>query len=142
MYIPKRKTQNNKKAKSAPKFTPYEKTKLSQKTTRTSLKITRVKTHKLKAKVPVETEATVTDTTPVEIAIIEPENEAVEEAVEAVEETPSVEIIEEPSIETEESLDLQSMTKKQLIELAKTHKVTYKNLVKADLIEALEIVLN
>jgi len=36
---------------------------------------------------------------------------------------------------------LESLTKKQLIEVAKVEKVTYKNLTKAELLEALYIVM-
>ena len=51
------------------------------------------------------------------------------------------EAVVESVVEEEESLDLGSLTKKQLIEVAKKEKVTYKNLTKAELVEALSIVL-
>lgn len=59
--------------------------------------------------------------------------------VETVEEIEASDV-EEPS--EEELLDLSSLTKKQLIEVAKEQKVTYKNLNKTELIEALTIVMD
>ena len=64
-----------------------------------------------------------TDQATVEIALVD--------EVEVVEDEKSV----------EEKLDLDSMTKKQLIEVAKQEKVSYKNLTKPELLEALTIVL-
>lgn len=85
--------------------------------------------------------------------LVEEKAITVEEEVIKVEETPIVEessieesVVEEPTIEEpaeeEEKLDLSSMTKKQLIAVAQKEKVTYKNLSKADLLEALQILLD
>lgn len=71
---------------------------------------------------------------------------SVDEALE-VKETLVAETIEETFVEEteelseEETLDLSALTKKQLIEVAKEQKVTYKNLNKTELIEALTIVM-
>lgn len=62
------------------------------------------------------------------------------EVKEEVETTVVEEAAEEDKVE-EEKLDLGSLTKKQLIEVAKEHKVRYKNLTKDDLISALSIVV-
>jgi hypothetical protein len=72
---------------------------------------------------------------------------SVEEALELT--TAPTEVVEEVveevvAVETEaseETVDLESLTKKQLIEVAKVEKVTYKNLTKAELLEALYIVM-
>lgn len=66
-------------------------------------------------------------------------DEVLEVTEEAVVETAPIEDAETESVE--EQLDLESMTKKQLIEVAKQQKVTYKNLTKPELLEALTIVL-
>ena len=74
------------------------------------------------------------------------ESPIIEEApiIEEVEDVVAEEIAEEePSVEeAEEKLDLTSMTKKQLIAVAQKEKVTYKNLSKAELLEALQILLD
>lgn len=68
-------------------------------------------------------------------------DEVLEVIEEAVVETAPLEDIAEETESVEEQLDLESMTKKQLIEVAKQEKVTYKNLTKPELLEALTIVL-
>jgi len=70
---------------------------------------------------------------------------SVEEALELT--TTPTEVVEEVAVSIEEEvseevLDLESLTKKQLIEVAKKEKVTYKNLTKAELLEALIIVMS
>ena len=51
------------------------------------------------------------------------------------------EVVEVEDTPEEEHLDLSSLTKKQLISVAQKEKVVYKNLTKAELLEALTIVM-
>ena len=67
---------------------------------------------------------------------------SVDEALEVKETIVEETLVEETDEQSEEEqLDLSSLTKKQLIEVAKEQKVTYKNLNKTELIEALTIVM-
>ena len=82
----------------------------------------------------------VVDTPPTPTKNIDELLEVKEEAVVEVALTEEEEAVEEVD-SAEEKLDLSSMTKKQLIEVAKQEKVSYKNLTKPELLEALTIVL-
>lgn len=84
------------------------------------------------------TEPVVVDKPRTPVKSVEEALELTTTPTEVVEEVVAVSIEEEVS---EEVLDLESLTKKQLIEVAKKEKVTYKNLTKAELLEALYIVM-
>ena len=101
---------------------------------------TRINTRSIKAQFVVQRPtkkvvAVLTDNKPVEKVVVEA---VIEEPI-VIEEPMVEESVEEESVEV---LDLISMTKKQLIAIAQKEKVTYKNLSKADLLEALQILLN
>lgn len=80
------------------------------------------------------------DTPPTPVKSVDEALEVKETIVEETVEETLVEETEEQS--EEEQLDLSALTKKQLIEVAKEQKVTYKNLNKTELIEALTIVMS
>lgn len=84
------------------------------------------------------TETVVVDKPRTPVKSVEEALELTTAPTEVVEEVVAVSIEEEVS---EETVDLESLTKKQLIEVAKVEKVTYKNLTKAELLEALYIVM-
>lgn len=90
--------------------------------------------------------AKVIDTPPTPVKSVDEALEVKETIVEEIVEDTPEDIAEDQQFDgveesEEEQLDLSSLTKKQLIEVAKEQKVTYKNLNKTELIEALTIVM-
>lgn len=103
---------------------------------------------KVKTKAPttpsaVEEVVEVVDTLPTQTKSIDEVLEVKEEAIVEATPTTAEEVAEEVVEDTveEATLDLEAMTKKELIAVAKQHKVSYKNLTKPELLEALSIVL-
>lgn len=152
MYLPKVKASKNTKpaSKVLPKVSRPQKNRELIETNNISTFSERRLQAKHRSKVAVPSEAPVVTQSIDEVLEVSEAIEKVEEAPVVVEDTvedtvevaESVEEVEEVVEEVvEETLDLTSMTKKELIALAKKHKVRYKNLTKDDLISALSIVL-
>lgn len=150
MYLPKitNKTTNKLAPKVLPKLTKPTKSRELIETNNITVSSKRRLAAKHRTKV--KTKAPTTPSADVQASIVvdtpptptKSIDEVFEVKEEAVEETPlaSSEEVEEVA-EEEDTLDLETMTKKQLIAIAKQHKVSYKNLTKPELLEALSIVL-
>ena len=139
MYLPKNtKTKNTKKAsKVLPKLSrPTKSRELIETNNITVFSDRRLQAkHRSKTVTNKVIVAKTVDTPPTPVKSVD---EALEVKETIVEET----LVEETDEQSEEEqLDLSSLTKKQLIEVAKEQKVTYKNLNKTELIEALTIVM-
>lgn len=154
MYLPKVKASKNTKpaSKVLPKMSKPQKNRELIETNNISTFSGRRLQAKHRSNVAVPSEAPVVTQSIDEVLEVSEAIEKVEEAPVVVEDTveDTVEVaesVEEEVVEeveeapVEETLDLTSMTKKELIALAKKHKVRYKNLTKDDLISALSIVL-
>ena len=143
MYLPKNtKTKNTKKAtKVLPKLkTPTKSRELVETNNITVFSNRRLQAkHRTKVVTNKVIVAKTVDTPPTPVKSVDEALEVKETIVEETVEETLVEDTEEES--EEEQLDLSSLTKKQLIEVAKEQKVTYVNLTKNELIEALTIVM-
>lgn len=143
MYLPKNtKTKNTKKAsKVFPKLKTPTKNRELVETNNISVFSTRRLQAKHRSKT-VTNKVVVTNTVDTPPTPLKSIDEALEVKETIVEETVEETLVEETEEQSEaEALDLTALTKKQLIEVAKEQKVSYKNLNKTELIEALTIVL-